>query len=100
MKTVTVYGCCLGPQCGNATALLLEPWPTPQRMSINGGPEFECDTDLSWDVLVPDDAELVTDSTGLLSLHLSGRTYSANQVLAMADLELNGLSRATGAPSS
>lgn len=44
MKTVTVYGCCMGPQCGNATALLLEPWPSPQTISINGSPEFQCDT--------------------------------------------------------
>ncbi len=96
MKTITVYGCCMGPQCGNATALLLEQWPTPQTMSINGGPEFEFDTDISWDVLVPDHAELVNDSIGLLSLQFGGRTYSPNEVLAMAEFKLDGLSLATG----
>lgn len=98
MSTVTVYGCNLGSQCGNAIALLLEPWPEPQTISVNGGPAVACDTSLTWDIQIPDESKIVVDANGIRLLRIGSRDYTANEVLALADVNLNGFAILAGLP--
>lgn len=67
MKTITIHGSILP---GGATALMLEPFPDPQTRSIDGQ-EFKCET-IAWHAHVPDDAELIRVSLGMLSLRVDG----------------------------
>lgn len=100
MSTVTVYGCNLGSRCRNALALLFEPWPKPQTISVNCGPAVECETSLAWDIQVSAESEIVVDTNGIRVLRIGSCDYTANQVLALADLNLNGFAILAGLPQS
>jgi len=91
---IKIYGCCLGPKFANATTLYFEPLQEAQTISIDGGPQVRLNSDLEWNIIVPDKSMREKNEKELLQTVINGKKMllSAQDVFSLANLNLHGFS--------